>query len=75
MMRAVGWVVAWFLGLVAIGFVSFLFWYGSLVATNLVLPGDTGILELVPAAIVALAPLGWYLWVTIIDPLRLKHAG
>jgi hypothetical protein len=75
MMRAVGWAAMWCLGLVAIGFVSFLFWYGSTVAIGMILPGDIGILELVPAAIVALAPLGWYVWVTIVEPLRLKHAG
>jgi hypothetical protein len=50
-------------------------WIAAAAATNLVLPGDIGILELVPAAIVALAPLGWYVWVTIVEPLRLKHAG
>jgi hypothetical protein len=73
--KTLAWVVAWCLGLVAIGFVSFLFWYGSSVAVGMVLPGEIGILELVPAPIVALAPLGWYVWVTIVEPLRLKHAG
>ena len=74
-MKTLAWAAMWSLGLVAIGLVSFLFWYGSLVAIGMILPGDMGILELVLAAMVALAPLGWYVWVTIVEPLRLKHAG
>jgi hypothetical protein len=63
----------WLGGLAASALVTYLFWIGSVAAIGMLVPGETTAFELVPAAAVALAPLAWYLWVTMLEPLRLRR--
>ena len=63
----------WLGGLAAIGLVTYLLWLGVAAAMGMLLPGEATALALIPAAIVALLPLGWYLWVTALEPWRLRE--
>ena len=72
MMRRTLAVLLWVVGLAAVATVSFFLWYVGLAATILLVPGELRPVHLVPAAIVGLAPLGWYIWNTLFEPLRLR---
>jgi hypothetical protein len=75
MIRILANALLWVLGLVGVATVGFILWYGGLAATNVVLPGEVQEAHLVPAAIVGLAPIAWYVWLTLIEPLRLRQGS
>jgi hypothetical protein len=63
---------AWAGGLVAIVAIGSLLWYGALAATNVRVTGDVHVVRFIPAAVIGLTPIGWYLWVTVVEPLHLR---
>ena len=60
--------------LAAIGLVTYVLWRGSAAAIGMLVPGEPTAFELVPAALIASAPLTWYLWVTVLEPIRLRRS-
>jgi hypothetical protein len=68
-LRIAGLVAAWLAGLAAVALVTYLVWIGTAAAIGLVVPGDGAAVQLIPAALISLVPIGWYVWVTIVEPI------